>query len=39
MIDIRWLAIPNRGCIHFPRSIWRLYDYLIHYQIEDSHAL
>jgi hypothetical protein len=37
-LSTRWLAYPNQGCTHFPHNIWSLYEYIIHYQSEDSYA-
>jgi hypothetical protein len=31
-------ANPNRGCSHFPHDVWSAYQYLSHYQSEDSRA-
>ena len=33
-----WLANPSWGCRHFPCDFWSSYEYLIHYQSEDSRA-
>jgi hypothetical protein len=37
-IIARWLANPNRGHSRFPHDFRSLYEYLSHYQSEDSHA-
>jgi hypothetical protein len=35
-ISVRWLANPNSACSHLSPNFWVSYDYLIHYQCEDS---
>ena len=36
MISMEWLANPSRGCSQFPHKFQSLYEYLVHYQSEDS---
>ena len=38
VISTTWLANPNQGGCYFPHNFQGSYEYLIHYQREDSHA-
>ena len=38
LVKTRWLANSKRVVTYFPHNIWSSYEYLIHYQSEDSHG-